>query len=70
MGAAFVVGNVDVTLIADSPRLGGHTEEMAHRLSEVIGAPVSVKAKRAEQLGALGRSEGIACLAVAMLIQT
>ncbi|MGH7749580.1 MAG: 2-C-methyl-D-erythritol 2,4-cyclodiphosphate synthase, partial [Candidatus Dormibacteria bacterium] len=70
VGAGFAVGNVDVTLIADSPRLGAYTEEMAARLGAVVGAPVSVKAKRAEQLGALGRNEGIACLAVALLVQT
>ena len=40
---------------------------MATRLSEVMGAPVSVKATRAEGLGALGRAEGIACLAVVLL---
>jgi 2C-methyl-D-erythritol 2,4-cyclodiphosphate synthase len=36
-------------------------------LSEVVGAPVSVKPKRAEGLGALGRGEGVACWAVALL---
>ena len=41
---------------------------MEGRLAEVVGAPVSVKAKRAEALGALGRREGIACLAVALLM--
>jgi len=37
------------------------------RLAAVVGAPVSVKAKRAEGLGALSRREGIACYAVALL---
>ena len=41
---------------------------MERRLAEVVGAPVSVKAKRAEALGALGRREGIACFAVALLM--
>ena len=40
---------------------------MMDRLSAAVGAPVSVKAKRAEGLGALGRHEGIACWAVALL---
>jgi 2-C-methyl-D-erythritol 2,4-cyclodiphosphate synthase len=40
---------------------------MERRLGDALGAPVSVKAKRAEALGALGRREGIACLAVVLL---
>ena len=39
---------------------------MERRLADVVGAPVSVKAKRAEALGALGRREGVACFAVAL----
>jgi 2-C-methyl-D-erythritol 2,4-cyclodiphosphate synthase len=59
--------NVDCTVIAEAPRLAAYRETMERRLGEVLGAPASVKAKRAEALGALGRSEGIACLAVALL---
>jgi 2-C-methyl-D-erythritol 2,4-cyclodiphosphate synthase len=40
---------------------------MEERLGGLVGAPVSVKPKRAEALGALGRSEGMACLAVALI---
>jgi 2-C-methyl-D-erythritol 2,4-cyclodiphosphate synthase len=61
------VVNVDCTVIAEAPRLAPYRDAMERRLGEVLGAPVSVKAKRAEALGALGRSEGIACLAVALL---
>ena len=63
----FVPANGDCTVIADAPRLAPHTDAMARRLSAVLGAPVSVKATRAEGLGALGRAEGIACLAVVLL---
>ena len=42
---------------------------MVERLSAVLGAPVSVKATRAEGLGALGRAEGVACLAVVLMEQ-
>jgi 2C-methyl-D-erythritol 2,4-cyclodiphosphate synthase len=42
---------------------------MIDRLSAVLGAPVSVKATRAEGIGALGRAEGIACLAIVLLDQ-
>jgi 2-C-methyl-D-erythritol 2,4-cyclodiphosphate synthase len=59
--------NVDCTVIAESPRLGPFKEAMERVLSRVIAAPVSVKAKRGEGLGALGREEGIACLAVALI---
>jgi 2-C-methyl-D-erythritol 2,4-cyclodiphosphate synthase len=59
--------NVDCTVIAESPRLSPFKEAMERELSGVVGAPVSVKAKRGEGLGALGREEGIACLAVALI---
>ena len=59
--------NVDCTVIAEAPRLAAYRDAMQQRLGDALGAPVSVKAKRAEALGALGRGEGIACLAVALL---
>lgn len=61
------VVNADCTVVCERPRLADHVEEMERRLGAVVGAPVSVKAKRPEGLGALGRTEGIACLAVALL---
>jgi 2-C-methyl-D-erythritol 2,4-cyclodiphosphate synthase len=60
--------NADCTVVAEAPRLAPYTETMAANLSGVLGgAPVSVKATRAEGLGALGRAEGIACLAVVLV---
>ena len=59
--------NADCTVVADTPRLAPYTDAMTARLSEVLGAPVSVKASRAEGLGALGRAEGIACLATVLM---
>lgn len=59
--------NADCTVVAEAPRLAPYTGTMAERLSAVARGPVSVKATRAEGLGALGRSEGVACLAVALL---
>jgi 2-C-methyl-D-erythritol 2,4-cyclodiphosphate synthase len=41
---------------------------MVERLSDTVGAPVTIKGKRAEGLGALGRVEGAACLAVALVV--
>lgn len=61
------ISNVDATVILEAPHLAPHREAMQRRLSDVVGAPVSLKAKRAETLGALGRREGIACLAVALV---
>jgi 2-C-methyl-D-erythritol 2,4-cyclodiphosphate synthase len=61
------IGNVDTTVILEAPKLAPYRTAMERRLTDAVGAPVSVKAKRAEALGALGRREGIACLAVALV---
>lgn len=65
--AGWVPGNVDCTVVTEAPKLAPRRAEMAERLSAVVGAPVTVKGKRAEGLGALGRREGIACWAVAIV---
>ena len=59
--------NGDCTVVAERPRLAPHVPDMSARLSDALGAPVNVKATRAEGLGALGRAEGIACTAVVLL---
>jgi 2-C-methyl-D-erythritol 2,4-cyclodiphosphate synthase len=59
--------NVDCTVVLEAPRLKPHREVMQERLGAVVGAPVSVKATTAEGLGALGRGEGVACWAVALV---
>jgi 2-C-methyl-D-erythritol 2,4-cyclodiphosphate synthase len=56
---------VDATLICEEPKLAPHRAEMEARLSELLTAPVSVKATTNEGMGAIGRGEGIACMAVA-----
>jgi 2-C-methyl-D-erythritol 2,4-cyclodiphosphate synthase len=63
----YACANADCTVVADTPRLAPHTAAMAERLSAVLGGPVSVKATRAEGIGALGRAEGIACFAVVLM---
>ena len=65
----FAVVNADCTIIADTPRLAPHTDAMVEHLEAVVNAPVSVKATRAEGLGALGRAEGIACAAIVLMEQ-
>jgi len=67
LAGSWRTANVDCTVIAESPHLASYREKMQDKLSQVLAAPVSVKAKRGEGLGALGRREGIACLAVALL---
>ena len=62
------IGNIDCSVVAERPKLAPRRAEMQSRLSEAVGAPVTVRGKRAESLGALGRGEGIACWAVAVLI--
>ena len=59
--------NVDATVICEQPRLSEHRAEMERRLSEVLSAPVSVKASTNDGMGAIGRGEGIACVAVALV---
>ena len=63
------VSNVDCSVVAERPKLAPRREEMQQRLGAVVGAPVSVKGRRAEGVGALGRSEGIVCLASALLVR-
>ncbi len=65
--AGWAIGNIDVNVVCDVPRLAPHRLEMERRLSDAAGAPVTVKGRRAEGLGALGRREGIACWAVAVV---
>ncbi len=63
----WTIGNVDCSVVCEAPKLAPRRDEMQTALSAVVGAPVSVKGRRAERLGALGRREGIACWAVAVL---
>jgi 2-C-methyl-D-erythritol 2,4-cyclodiphosphate synthase len=64
------VVNVDATVVAEAPKLAPLIEEIRASLAGMLGVgvdDVSVKATTAEGLGAIGRAEGIACMAVAML---
>ena len=59
--------SVDVTLIGEEPKLGPRKAEISSLLSGVLSAPVNVKASTNEGMGAIGRGEGIACIAVALV---
>jgi 2-C-methyl-D-erythritol 2,4-cyclodiphosphate synthase len=61
------VSNVDATLICEAPRIGPHRAEMERNLADALSAPVSVKATTNEGMGSIGRGEGIACIAVALV---
>jgi 2-C-methyl-D-erythritol 2,4-cyclodiphosphate synthase len=68
LSAGWRVVNVDVVINAERPRLAPHLAAMAANLTAVLdGAFVSVTPKRGEGIGAVGRAEGIACWAVALL---
>ena len=59
--------NVDATLICERPAIGPHRAEMERNISDTLSAPVSVKATTNEGMGWIGRGEGIACVAVALV---
>jgi 2-C-methyl-D-erythritol 2,4-cyclodiphosphate synthase len=69
VASGWTPGNVDCTVILDAPKLAPRRDEVQARLSDAVGAPVTVKAKRPEGIGALGRGAGIACFAVALVSQ-
>ncbi len=68
--AGYAVENIDVTVIAEKPRLAPHIAALRARMAELIGvseAAVSVKATTNEGIGDIGRGEAIAAVAVALL---
>lgn len=70
--AGYGLGNADVTIICEAPKIGPHRQAMRERLAEIMAvspALVSVKATTTEGLGYTGRGEGIAVQAVASLIR-
>lgn len=66
------VGNIDLTVICEAPRIGPHRDAMRERIAGLLGvdlAQVSVKATTTERLGFTGRGEGIAAQAIATVIR-
>ena len=71
-GRGFCVGNVDIVVIAEQPRIGPHVQAMTERLSGTLGVSpgsVSVKGKTAEGMDSVGRGEAIVVHAVATVVQ-
>lgn len=70
--SGYAIGNVDLTLICEEPKIGPHRSAMQTRIAELLrvdSALVSVKATTTERLGFTGRGEGIAAQAIATLIR-
>jgi 2-C-methyl-D-erythritol 2,4-cyclodiphosphate synthase len=68
--AGYGVENVDATVVAQEPVLAPHLPAMRAEISRILGlleSAVSLKAKSTDGLGAIGRGEGIAAFAVAVL---
>ena len=68
--AGYALGNGDITIVAESPKMAPHLEKMRLNLAADMGADISqinIKATTTEKLGFAGRQEGIACHAVVLL---
>jgi len=67
---AYVVGNIDATVICEAPKLSPHTAQMCRNIAQDCGVDVSqinIKATTTEKLGFTGRGEGIAAEAVCLI---
>jgi 2-C-methyl-D-erythritol 2,4-cyclodiphosphate synthase len=65
----WTIGNIDCSVVCESPKIAPHRDTMVTLLSAAVGAPVSVKGRRAEGIGAIGRGDGIMCYASAVLVR-
>jgi 2-C-methyl-D-erythritol 4-phosphate cytidylyltransferase/2-C-methyl-D-erythritol 2,4-cyclodiphosphate synthase len=58
-----VIDHLDITVLAEAPRIGAHRDAIRSRIAEIAGVPlsaVSIKATTTEKLGFVGRAEGLA----------
>lgn len=70
IGLGYSIGNADITIIAQMPRMAPHIEAMRRNIADDLGSPVdliNVKATTTEGMGFEGRGEGIAVQAIALL---
>jgi 2-C-methyl-D-erythritol 2,4-cyclodiphosphate synthase len=71
--AGWQLGNADLTVICQAPKLAPHIGAMRQRIADLLGcsaAQISVKATTTEKLGFTGRKEGIVVQAVVLLVAT
>jgi 2-C-methyl-D-erythritol 2,4-cyclodiphosphate synthase len=71
--AGWRVGQLDVVVVAESPKLAPHRPQMRDRLASATGigpGDVSIKGKTNERMGFVGRGEGIACIATATIVRS
>ena len=69
----YAIGNIDLTLICERPKIGPHAAEMTSKMADIMdldSSRISIKATTSEQLGFTGRKEGIAALATATLVSS
>jgi 2-C-methyl-D-erythritol 2,4-cyclodiphosphate synthase len=69
-GAGYSVVNADCVLVGEQPRIADRRAELQRALSEIVAAPVSVRATTTDRLGFTGRGEGLAAQAVALVEAT
>ncbi len=66
----YSVGNIDATICAEQPKMSPHIDDMRSTIAQIVSIPsssVSIKATTNERMGFVGREEGIACFAIALL---
>jgi 2-C-methyl-D-erythritol 2,4-cyclodiphosphate synthase len=69
-GDGWSIGNADCSVVCEAPKLAPMRAQMQRRLGDALGAPVSVKGRRAEGLGAIGRGEGVMCFAAVVVTRS
>jgi 2-C-methyl-D-erythritol 2,4-cyclodiphosphate synthase len=66
-GDGWAIGNADCSVVCEAPKLAPMRARMQQRLGDAVGAPVSVKGRRAEGLGPIGRGEAVVCFATVVV---